>query len=168
MSPQLHPTAEAPSDISYSPVTQYPSPYASHAYSGKSMVWRNSPAFTPGGPAWIMSVEQTLPSQVAKSKLPLGNGLCLALPCPGRPQDGLGEGSWPWPSATPGAIPAVAEQRPSHTSRREHSLALINLLGEMKPLYFPSATIPVLLSHPVLLLSHRFATSPWLLTGRAN
>lgn len=102
MSPQLHPTAEAPSDISYSPVTQYPSPYASHAYSGKSMVRRNSPAFTPGGPAWIMSVEQTLPSQVAKSKLPLGNGLCLALPCPGRPQDGLGEGSWPWPSATPG------------------------------------------------------------------
>lgn len=92
MSPQLHPTVEAPSDISDSPVAQYPSLYASHAYSGKSMVRRNSPAFTPGGPAWIMSVEQTLPSRVAKSKLPLGNGLCLGLPWPRRPQRWFGRG----------------------------------------------------------------------------
>lgn len=92
MSPQLHPRVEAPPDISYSPVTQYPSLYTSHAYSGKPMVRRNSPAFTPGGPAWIMSVEQTLPSQVAKSKLPLGHGLCPALPCPSRPQGWFGRG----------------------------------------------------------------------------
>lgn len=40
MSSQLYTIVEAPSLISYSPVTQYPLLYSSHAYSSKPMVQR--------------------------------------------------------------------------------------------------------------------------------
>jgi len=37
-----------------------------------------------------MSVEQTLTSKVVKSKLPIDDGLWLALPCPNRAQELFG------------------------------------------------------------------------------
>lgn len=56
------------------------------------MVQRNSPAFKPGGMAWMSSVVQAQPSKVASSKLPIGSGLWFAPPCPNRAQ-GL-SGRW--------------------------------------------------------------------------
>lgn len=92
MCPKVYPIGEAPSHISHSPVTQYPLLYSTHAFSSKSVVQGNSLAFKLGGTTSIMSVEQTLPSKVAKSKLPIGNGLWLALPCPNRAQGLFGRG----------------------------------------------------------------------------
>lgn len=92
MSPKVCPIVEAPSHISYSPVTQYPLLYSTHAFSSKSVVSGKSLAFKLGGTTSIMSVEQTLPSKVAKSKLPIGNDLWLALLCPNRAQGLFGRG----------------------------------------------------------------------------